>query len=463
MSASKATSQFLLLGWKLTIAFVFIGGGYSYNNIANAQIIPDHSLPNNSAVTVQGSTAEINGGTVRGTNLFHSFSEFSLDPDNLSSRVDTAYFNNSSDITSIFSRVRGDSSSQINGLIKNNGSANLFLINPNGIIFGENAALDLGGSFIISTADSIQFADNREFSAVNPQANPLLTISIPVGLQHGEQPQPITVLGSGNDLSWEEDIRGDRLKINGQNRPLGLTVTADETLALIGGDILLQRGNLTASTGNIELASIKESQTVMFNPNAVNWEFNYSEVEDFGNISLSEASSIEVNGYGDSQVKLTGDEVSLTDGSVIFSRVLGEETAGSISIITREFKIVGKKSDSSFNSSLSAEVAENALGNGSDILIDSDRLSVSEGGQIYFNTLGMGDARDLNVRATEIELRGINSGLFSVVGRNAAGNGANISLDTTKLNIQNTAQISLDTIGLGNGGSLDIAAEAVNI
>ncbi|MEM8830454.1 MAG: filamentous hemagglutinin N-terminal domain-containing protein [Cyanobacteria bacterium P01_G01_bin.19] len=463
MSVSKAKSKFLLFGWKLKIASVFISIGCSYRNIVNAQIIPDRSLPSNSTVTVDGNTAEINGGTVRGTNLFHSFSEFSLDLDNLGSGVDTAHFNNASDITSIFSRVTGNSVSQINGLIKNNGSADLFLINPNGIIFGENAALDLGGSFITSTADSIQFDENKEFSAVDPQANPLLTVNIPVGLQYGEQAQPITVLGSGNGLSWAENGSGDRSKINWQNHTEGLNVSADETLALIGGDIFLQGGNLTASTGNIELASIAGNQTVTLNPHLTTWDFDYSGVSDLGNISLSKAASIAANGDGVGSIGLVGDSISITEGSAILSASLGEKTAGSISINARELDITGTSPYSSFNSSLYVEVAEDAVGDGSNVLIESDRLSVVEGGQIYFNTLSTGDAGDLNIRATEIEVQGVDSGLFSTVGQNAAGNGANISLDTAQLNIQNTARIQLDTFSLGNGGSLNITAEAVNI
>ena len=65
------------------------------------------------------------------------------------------------------------------------GEANLFLINPNGILFGEGARLDIGGSFLATTAESILFNDNNEFSAVNPNDPPLLTINTPIGLQLG--------------------------------------------------------------------------------------------------------------------------------------------------------------------------------------------------------------------------------------------------------------------------------------
>ncbi len=189
-SLIKAGEQFTWIG--IIIFGTFVIGGI---DSAIAQIEPDDTLGGERSqvtrdVPVRGGQSDrIDGGARRGGNLFHSFREFNVENGR---RV---YFANPAEVNNIFSRVTGGNASRIFGTLGVDGAANLFLLNPNGIIFGPNARLDIRGAFLGSTADRFLFADGSEFSARDPQASPLLTISVPTGLQYGSNPGAINLAG----------------------------------------------------------------------------------------------------------------------------------------------------------------------------------------------------------------------------------------------------------------------------
>lgn len=427
-----------------------------HSGSAIAQIVEDGSLPQSTRVTVRGETIEITGGTRRGNNLFHSFDRFSIRDGQ------TAFFNNDAAIENILGRVTGRERSQIDGLIQANGNANLFLLNPNGILFGRNARLDIGGSFIGSSATSLEFADGTEFSAVNPQA-PLLTVSVPIGLQFGRSnPEPIRVQGTGNNLFLNSP---DDPSVNRRDRPLGLQVNSGETLALIGGDLSLQGGNLTAAGGRIELGSV-ESGRVTLMPTNLGWRLGYESVDRLGEIRLTQAASLEVSGDRAGEIQVQGRSIEITQSSALLADTLGGGTGGSLRLqATDQIRVTG--SGSNFVSRLSTDVAPAATGRGGNLAIATPRLEITNGAQISSGTFGSGDAGSLQVRAGDLFISGGSqigaSGLFTPVAAGASGNGGRLFVRVDRLRMSDGAEIAASTFGAGDVGTLNIEANQIQL
>ncbi len=398
--------------------------------LTQAQIILDGTLSTN-VTTTNNLNFTITDGNRIGSNLFHSFREFSVPTGG------SASFVNSLDVQNIISRVTGGSISNIDGLITTSGSANLFLINPNGIIFGPNASLGLTGSFVASTASTLLFGDGTSFSATNPQTPPLLTISLPTGLQFGQTAMPIQVEGSI------------------------LEVQTGETLALSGGDVLIKGGLLTASAGRIELGSVAGNSLVSLTPITEGWALGYDSVQNFQDIRLSQQAFIDTTGEGSGAIQLRGRQIAITDTSAVGGITLGDQP-GQPLVIKASESLEVSGNDSQLNTSTRGSEAAG------DITIDTRQLIVRDGAFIQASTGSSGPGGKLMVNASEsVEVFGgetfsfIGSRTFSQDQDIDAGNAGTIQITTGKLILRDGGAISASTFDTGNGGTVRVDASEV--
>ncbi|WP_424098965.1 filamentous hemagglutinin N-terminal domain-containing protein [Moorena producens] len=471
---------------------------------ALGQITPDNTLGNEKSVVtpnvdLKGNLGDlIEGGAIRESNLFHSFSDFNV-PD-----MGRVYFDNPAGIQNILTRVTGTNVSNILGTLGVLGNANLFLINPNGIFFGPNSSLDLGGSFFGTTADRVLFEDGTEFSAKNPNGKPLLTIKTPSGLQFGSNPGSIT------------------------NHSSLFQVPNVQTLGLIGGEVTIPGGRLRASDGRIELGSVGPNGLVNLIPTDTSFGLDYSAVQEFQDISLSEGAFVDTSGEGGGSIQLQGAKVSLRDRSFVFADTLGSQNGGGIvveasqlsleggSLITADVfgsgqggdlsittgqlmvsdgavvsaftvglgdggnltvdaeetvQVIGTSADGQFRSALVAEAAQGSIGNAGNLSITTGQLMVSDGAVVSTTTFGLGDGGNLTVDAEEtVQVIGnsadgqFRSGLFAEADQGSIGNAGNLSITTGQLIVSDGAVVSAFTVGLGDGGNLTVnASESVQV
>ena len=419
-----------------------------------AQIIPDATLPNNSTVTSQGGTNIISGGTKAGNNLFHSFQHFSVPTGG------TAYFNNALNFDHIISRVTGSSISNIDGLIRANGTANLILINPNGFIVGRNASLNIGGSFLASTASSLKFADGIYFSASASPTKPLLAISVPIGLQFGPNPGRILVQGNGQGLRTRENP--DLI-----DTTAGLHVASNQTLALVGGNIDLDGATIKTAGGVIALGSVDSNSLVNLIPINKGWTLDYQGVQNFQDIKLFHQAAVDASGAGAGDIHVQGRKVSIWGGSQIETSTLGAAVGGTLAVRASDtVELSGTSADGQFFSGLVAGVYSTATGSGGNVSISANRLSASDGAKVYIFTSGPGNGGSLYVNASNsVELQGTSadggyfSGLFVRSEAGATGAAGNLGITTGKLTASNGAEVSSATFGPGAAGNLTIDAD----
>jgi filamentous hemagglutinin family protein len=446
-------------------------------------------VPVAAQVTIDGSTAtqvetlgdrtEVRGGAFAGNNLFHSFREFSIPLDRV------VHFYNPATVNNIINRITGTSASRIDGTIAANSTANVFLINPNGIIFGANARLNIGGSFLATTADSLRFADGREFSAVETTA-PVLSMSVPIGLQFGPAPGEIVNRSTGGSPSIFV--------------PSGLRVPFGQTIALVGGEVRFEGGNLTAYGGRIAIGSVGSGSYVSLLSDSQGWRLGYEGVSQFRDIRLSAGASLDASGPAGT-IGLQGRQITLEGVSQIALLTSGLDNEGNLtdgSVATGDLTITASDSislttpanaESSFTGIFTQSLGDGDSGN---IYLSTERLSVRDGSAINAGTVGTGNAGQLVINASDsVEIVGVGQVVPSILTTSTqpssitnfppdsdrTGQGGNIIIHTRRLTLRGGGQIQSATAdGTGNrdgllikgfggpGGTIEIkATESIEV
>ncbi|KJH71784.1 two-partner secretion domain-containing protein [Aliterella atlantica] len=410
-----------------------------------SQVRSDTSL-STKVNTLDNSNFTITGGSKVGNNLFHSFKEFSVPTGG------SASFDNLQGINNIINRVTGGSISNIQGSIQAQGNANFFLLNPNGIVFGPNAQLNIQGSFLATTANSIKFAEGPSFSANETQSQPLLNINTPTGLQFGANVKPIV----------------NQAQVGGNG--FGLQVKPNRTLALVGGDITLENGAMYAPGGRIELGSVDDNSFISLTPvgdASIGWRLGYENVQEFRDILLSKAptesyflpsivtTDTDTNKtFG--QIYFRGKNITITDTSIVSSLSLGTAQRGIIDIQASEFLEVSKSSQLFSNANLNSP---ELTGSSGDIKLETQRLLISNGAFIDASSFSAGRGGNVTINAPEsVELRG--GGLLTQIATQALGEGnaGEVKVTTGKLIISDGGQIASSTFSAGDGGSVIVNA-----
>ncbi|MCC5899160.1 MAG: filamentous hemagglutinin N-terminal domain-containing protein, partial [Phormidium sp. BM_Day4_Bin.17] len=477
-------------GWVLGLG---LGVAIAPGIRVHAQIVPDGSLGSEGSVTTPMETGvQIDGGALRGDNLFHSFQEFSV-PTN-----SEAFFNNP-DVANIFSRVTGGSISDIDGLLRANGTANLFLLNPNGIVFGPNARLDIGGSFVASTANSLVFENGLEFSASDAgDTAPLLSVNVPLGVQFNGNPGSLEATGAT------------------------LNVSEGGAIALVGGEISLDDVEMNAPAGRIDLVGVGEAGPVRFEVGeadsgfpsggfgvpadlnrasvsldgttlnvtglvggeigiqALDVEMRDSllqggiaeglgieggqsgniDLDAIGNISISDSrlnNEVEEGSIGNAgDINLLANTVEMTNGARLTLSTMGRGNAGSVTINANESIVISGSNSDEFPSGINVSVREGGQGDVGQVNLSGEFIEISDGAFILSGSLGEGNTGNVTLEARETVSLLTEGRISTAVLETGQGNVGNISVIGSQVEVRDGAQLSSMTSGQGNAGRIDI-------
>lgn len=459
----------------------------------------DGSVGNAGNLNLPGPDYEIKPeyGQQSGANLFHSFHRFNIHSD------ESATFSGPDSVQNVISRVTGGDASWVDGTLRSTiPGADMYLLNPAGVMFGQNAALDLGGSFHVSTADYLRLGDNDRFYTV-PHVNDVLSVAAPAAFGFLDADVgKISVEGMGEltkEVWGEEEYKNWGVwSLKNPDFFTGLVVPEGESISMIGGDVEVKGtyyfyegedatynasvgSSLNAPEGRVNLAALRDDGEVKITDSGLDMPAGET-----GDITLSDGSRITVNGLDDEvdragSVFIQGGQFIMDGGAEILSQS-GREGGQVIDIQAEQIYLEN-------NSKINA----NTYGKGTDIRLDASEEVTLVDGKIRNSSFNAGTGGTLSIQTKSVTIAGSESWLggdsISLNGRggdttihasesvrvsdkaristsvkkNSAGHAGDIIIHTPSLLIETKANIESGSMGEGEGGNIAIHTENLNV
>lgn len=425
-----------------------------------AQVVPDNSLGLESsiAVPIRAGREDITGGAIRGENLFHSFESFNL------SEGTEAYFISPNGISHIFSRVTGSDVSEVLG--KLGASTDLFFLNSNGILFGPNASLDINGSLILSTADSIEFPGGVFNSDLGVESS--LSTERPVGLNLTASGL-IQIEGQGRDPSPPlppSTLVSAPLQLSSDP---GLSLSPQNTLALVANEIDLNGGIIRTVDGRVILAGLSGQARV--SPDKFGWNLGLEsgDVSELGNIQIRGGGTVEATGTLSGQIDVIARDISIINGGILLSANYGGSNfSGGIDLVADNLTIGDNTlPPRAVNDDLISQSING--GEGGDIVLSVSSLRIADGGQVISTAADSASSGEVKINASNsVVLDGVDPLVITLASAvnsvtYGAGDAGGIMIETPLLQILDGGIVSTSTVGAGDAGDVTITSDDIEI
>lgn len=315
-------------------------------------------------------------GCTKGPNLFHSFDQFNV------AFGQEAAFSGPGSIQNILARVTGGPSTIDGKLISEVPGANLFLLNPKGILFDAHASLEVDGSFHASTADYIALSDGNRFEAA-PTDCSLLTAAPPAAFGFlGPPPGGIRV----SQASLRVPDSGP---------------TKQNQLSLVGGDVSIEgkedgeRARVEAAGGTVVLASMTSAGELAIAPEKI--PDTASAFSQQGHIMMAAGAVVDatpIEGGAGGQVMIRGGKLTLIDAGIRKDSYQAGAGWGVDIQTTGDIEMHAE--------AIVRSEAQHAEGKASGVRMKADRVFMEPGSQIRANNTSSGDGPDVDLAASEV-------------------------------------------------------------